>query len=219
MNATEIPMPCHQTPSDAAVLGRRALLLLAASAWSSVPCRATGQTADAPATASVTSGRESNVARLLQAGGCAVLLRHAATEPGVGDPPEFKLDDCRTQRNLSVAGREDAQRIGALFASRTLKPRAVLCSAWCRCKDTADLAFGQHTVWPALSSVFNDRAQLPDQSETVRKALAAVPRQQFEVWVTHQVNITALTGQGIGMGEIFILDGQGTLLARTRLMS
>lgn len=158
------------------------------------------------------------VAALLRKGGCVALMRHAETDPGVGDPPEFKLDDCRTQRNLSAAGQQDARRIGAWFRQNKLKPRTVLSSAWCRCKDTADLAFGQHTVWPALSSVFNDRAQLPDQSQTVRKALAAVPRQQFEVWVTHQVNITAVTGQGIGMGEIFILDGQGRLLARTRLM-
>ncbi len=215
MNATEIPMPCHQTPSDAAVLGRRALLLLAASAWSSVPCRATGQTADAAATASVTSGSESNVARLLQAGGCAVLLRHAATEPGVGDPPKFKLDDCRTQRNLSVAGREDAQRIGASFASRTLKPRAVLCSAWCRCKETADLAFGKHAVWAALNSTFGDRVQQPDQTALLRQAMARIPARQFEVWVTHQVNISAIAGQGTAMGEALILDRQGRLLARS----
>lgn len=215
MNATEIPMPCHQTPSDAAVLGRRALLLLAASAWSSVPCRATGQTADAAATASVTSGSDSNVARLLQAGGCAVLLRHADTEPGVGDPPEFKLDDCRTQRNLSVAGREDAQRIGAWFASRKLKPRAVLCSAWCRCKDTADLAFGKHAVWAALNSTFGDRVQQPDQTALLRQAMARIPARQFEVWVTHQVNISAIAGQGTAMGEALILDRQGRLLARS----
>ena len=93
----------------------------------------------------------------------------------------------------------------------------MLSSAWCRCKDTADLAFGQHTVWPALNSVFNDRVQLPNQSEMLRKALQAVPAKQFEVWVTHQVNISALTGQGIAMGEMFLLDRQGTLLVRTRL--
>jgi phosphohistidine phosphatase SixA len=166
--------------------------------------------------AEVADGQQ--VAALLRKGGCVALMRHAETDPGVGDPPEFKLDDCRTQRNLSAAGQQDARRIGAWFRQNKLKPRTVLSSAWCRCKDTADLAFGQHTVWPALSSVFNDRAQLPDQSEIVRKALAAVPRQHFEVWVTHQVNITAVTGQGIAMGEIFILDGQGALLARTRLM-
>jgi phosphohistidine phosphatase SixA len=157
----------------------------------------------------------SRIAALLRKGGCVALMRHAETDPGVGDPPEFKLDDCRTQRNLSAAGQQDARRIGAWFRQNKLKPRTVLSSAWCRCKDTADLAFAQHTVWPALNSVFNDRAQLPDQSDAVRKALAAVPGQQFEVWVTHQVNITALTGQGIGMGEVFILDGQGKLLARS----
>jgi phosphohistidine phosphatase SixA len=159
------------------------------------------------------------IAALLRQGGCVALMRHAETDPGVGDPPEFKLGDCRTQRNLSAAGQEDARRIGAWFKQNKLKPRRVLSSAWCRCKDTADLAFEQHTVWPALNSVFNDRVLSPDQTQAVRKALAAVPRQQFEVWVTHQVNITAVTGQGIGMGETFILDGQGTLLARTRLMS
>ena len=157
------------------------------------------------------------LATLLRTGGCTVLMRHAETVPGTGDPPEFKLDDCSTQRNLSTAGQQDARRIGAWFRQNKLKPRAVLSSAWCRCKDTAELAFGQHTVWPALNSVFNDRVLSPNQTEVVRKALAAVPRQQFEVWITHQVNITALTAQGIGMGEIFILDGQGKLLARTRL--
>ena len=158
------------------------------------------------------------IAALLRKGECVALMRHAETDPGVGDPPEFKLDDCRTQRNLSAAGQRDARRIGAWFRQNKLKPRTVLSSAWCRCKDTADLAFGQHTVWPALNSVFNDRVQLPHQSEALRKALLAMPAKQFEVWVTHQVNITALTGQGIGMGEIFIMDGQGTLLTRTRLM-
>ena len=158
------------------------------------------------------------IAALLRKGECVALMRHAETDPGVGDPPEFKLDDCRTQRNLSAAGQRDARRIGAWFRQNKLKPRAVLSSAWCRCKDTADLAFGQHTVWLALNSVFNDRVQLPNQSEMLRKALQAVPAKQFEVWATHQVNISALTEQGIAMGEMFLLDRQGTLLARTRLM-
>ena len=188
---------------------RAAVAGLAAGLLSPVPAQS-AWAANAPGNAVV--------AALLRKGGCVVLMRHAETEPGVGDPPEFKLDDCRTQRNLSLAGQQDARRIGAWFAQDKLKPRAVLSSAWCRCKDTADLAFGEHTVWPALNSVFNDRVQLPHQSEILRKALLAVPAKQFEVWVTHQVNITALTGQGIGMGEIFIMDGQGTLLARTRLM-
>ena len=93
--------------------------------------------------------------------------------------------------------------------------RAVLTSAWCRCKDTADLAFGKHTVWPALNSTFSDRALQPEQSQLLRQAMAKIPARQFEVWATHQVNISALTGEGPAMGEAFVLDHKGKVLART----
>jgi phosphohistidine phosphatase SixA len=162
-----------------------------------------------------TASPAADIEALLRQGGCAVLLRHAATDPGVGDPPEFKLGQCSTQRNLSAAGQADSRRIGAWFASRQLKPRAVLTSAWCRCQHTADLAFGTHTDWPALNSTFNDRLQQTDQSAKVRQALLKIPARQFEVWVTHQVNISALTGEGPAMGEAFILNQQGKMLART----
>lgn len=153
-------------------------------------------------------------AALLRAGGCVVLLRHATTVPGIGDPPNFKLDDCRTQRNLSEVGQQESRHMGAWFARQQLQPRAVLSSAWCRCKDTAQLAFGKHTVWSALNSTFSDRVNQPDQTVVVRQALARIPAQQFEVWVTHQVNISAITQQGSAMGEGFILDRQGLVLAR-----
>ena len=65
----------------------------------------------------------------LRAGGCAVLLRHAQTDPGVGDPPGFRLDQCSSQRNLSAAGRAQAARIGQWFKSRGLQPREVQSSA------------------------------------------------------------------------------------------
>lgn len=184
------------------VTRRDALVGLAASAWPALPVWA----------ADVTG----NVTSLLSSGGCVVVLRHAATVPGVGDPPEFKLDECRTQRNLSDAGQQDARRIGAWFRNSKLsQPRAVLTSAWCRCKDTADLAFGKHTVWPALNSTFSDRALQPEQSQLLRQAMAKIPARQFEVWVTHQVNISALTGEVPAMGEAFVLDRKGRVLART----
>ena len=169
------------------------------------------------ATACPALARASDAVDLLQAGGCAVLLRHADTVPGVGDPPNFRLDACHTQRNLSEEGRAQARRIGAWFRSRALQPRAVLSSAWCRCKDTADLAFGRHEVWPALNSRFGDRMELPDASRLLREALARLPERQFEVWVTHQVNMTALAGEYPGMGEAFIVDSRGQLLVRPRL--
>ena len=185
---------------------------------------ATFSAADAQAagTASADQADSSDkVAGLLRSGGCVVLLRHAATDPGVGDPPEFALGDCRTQRNLSPAGQQDTKRIGAWFASRDLTPRTVRSSAWCRCKDTADLAFGRHEVWAALNSIFGDRVQRPDQAAQtaltalLRQTMARIPARQFDVWVTHQVNMSAIAGEGAAMGEALIVDRAGRLLARS----
>jgi phosphohistidine phosphatase SixA len=159
---------------------------------------------------------ESDEARILRAGACVVMLRHAQTDPGVGDPPEFDLGQCRTQRNLNEQGRAQARRIGEWFKARQLAPRAVQSSAWCRCKDTADLAFGRHTVLPALSSTFGSSNAQPGQTQALRALLAAVPPGQFDVWVTHQVNITALTGDNPAMGDAIILNSAGRTLLRTQ---
>lgn len=152
---------------------------------------------------------------VLRTGGCVVLIRHAQTVAGVGDPPGFRVDLCSTQRNLSEDGRAQARRIGQWFQARGLKPRAVQSSAWCRCKDTADLAFGRHVVWPALNSFFDSRDSQAAQTAQLRAALARIPAGQFEVWVTHQVNMTALTGEGMVMGEGLVVDAQGKMVARS----
>ncbi|ABE46777.1 histidine phosphatase family protein [Polaromonas sp. JS666] len=157
-----------------------------------------------------------DVAALLRAGGCVVMLRHAQTEAGIGDPPGFRVDQCSTQRNLSPEGRAQARRIGEWFKARDLQARAVQSSAWCRCRDTADLAFGRHTVLPALASTFNRGADEAAQTRVLRGLLDAVPPGQFDVWVTHQVNISSLTGEGPAMGEAFILGAGGKILAQTR---
>ncbi len=92
----------------------------------------------------------------LRGGGVTVLMRHAATDPGIGDPPGFKLNQCATQRNLSDAGRQDARRIGAAFRRHGVAPGAVWSSRWCRCLDTARMAFGSVVPEPGLDSMFND---------------------------------------------------------------
>jgi phosphohistidine phosphatase SixA len=140
---------------------------------------------------------------LLRAGGVVVMLRHATTTPGVGDPEGFQPGVCSTQRNLSDEGREESRRIGAWFQRHGLVPAAVRSSAWCRCRDTAQLAFGRHTLWPAIDSTFgtgDSAARLP----AVAQGLKQVPKGQFEVWVTHQVNITSATGATLGMGHAVI---------------
>ena len=154
---------------------------------------------------------------LLRSGACVFLMRHAETDPGIGDPPNFQLSDCSSQRNLSAAGREQSRRIGQWFKSHQLKARAVQSSAWCRCRDTAELAFGSYTVLPALNSTFNNDNLPEPQSQSLRTLLHAMPAGEFEVWVTHQVNITALTGEFTAMGEALIVHANGAVLARTAL--
>ncbi len=135
--------------------------------------------------------------------GAVLLLRHALTEPGTGDPPQFRLGDCSTQRNLSDAGREQSLRIGRAFAAAGLAPGEVRSSAWCRCVDTAQLAFGTHQVWAPLNSFFGAR----DSSAAATRAVLAGVRAHAGAWplvlVTHQVNMSALTGEYPAMGELF----------------
>ena len=91
---------------------------------------------------------------LLQAGGQVVLIRHSLTTPGVGDPPAMKLDDCSTQRNLVDEGRRHAREVGAAFKARNVPVDSVLSSPWCRCIETARLAFGRAEVSESLSNLF-----------------------------------------------------------------
>lgn len=140
---------------------------------------------------------------LLREGGCVVLMRHAQTEPGVGDPPNFKLGECGTQRNLSEAGRQQARRVGAAFTRERVKLDQVRSSAWCRCVDTALLAFGQNTVWTPLNSFFGSSGG-PDQSNDVLRNVQGWMAPRNLMLVTHQVNITALTGENPAMGEVFV---------------
>ena len=153
-------------------------------------------------------------AALLRTGGCVVMLRHAQTEAGIGDPPGFNLADCASQRMLSQAGRLQAARLGQWFKREELKPRAVLSSAWCRCRDTATLAFGKHQVLDALNSTFDNNRDQHAQTLMLQARLKSVPAGQFEVWVTHQVNISALTGESSSMGEGLIVQASGALLTR-----
>lgn len=155
----------------------------------------------------------------LRGGGQVVVMRHASTEPGLGDPPGYRLGDCATQRNLSAAGREEARRVGAGFRARGVPVGQVLSSRWCRCLETARLAFGTVEPWPALDSFFDDRSREPAQTREVRARVGERPAAGNLILVTHQVNITALTGIAPLPGEIVVLtpQGEGTFRAGGRL--
>lgn len=140
----------------------------------------------------------------LREGGNVVLMRHAQTEPGVGDPPNFKLNECSTQRNLSAEGREQARRTGAAFQREGIRLDEVRSSAWCRCVDTAQLAFGRHVVWEPINSFFGGQGERDAQTRQVLAAVRALRSPANWMLVTHQVNVTALTGEFLAMGEVFV---------------
>jgi broad specificity phosphatase PhoE len=142
---------------------------------------------------------------LLKEGGQVVMIRHASTVPGAGDPPGFRLDDCGTQRNLSAAGRDEARRLGAAFRQRGIPVGRVLSSQWCRCLETARLAFGRAEAWPPLNSFFDDRGREPEQTRAIRTLVGERPGEATLVLVTHQVNISALVGVFPAPGELVIL--------------
>jgi len=158
-----------------------------------------GLTAAGPARAS-----EGLAARLAEPGHIAI-MRHALA-PGTGDPANFTLGDCATQRNLSEAGRRQARRTGDFLRSAGVREARVISSQWCRCLETARLlGFGPVESLPALNSFFRDREKGPVQTRELREAIARMDLSRPVVMVTHQVNITRLTDVFPGSGEIVVM--------------
>jgi phosphohistidine phosphatase SixA len=141
--------------------------------------------------------------------GHVVLFRHALA-PGVGDPPEFQLNNCATQRNLDEVGRDQARLIGDAFRARKIKVGAVWSSQWCRTRETADLAFpNQRVDQPAFNSFFGDSQSEPAQTGAAKALLNGWRGPGVLVVFTHQVNISAITGLGAASGEGVVLEPSG----------
>ncbi len=167
--------------------------------------------------------------KMLARGGYVILLRHTATVPGVGDPPGFVLNDCATQRNLSAEGRAQAARWRVAIAEHKVPIGEVFSSEWCRCIDTAKIAFGHANAapkkWSALNSFFESAQNQPAQTAAVKKRLPILLQEAKKlgknvVFVTHQVNITALTGVAPQSGEAVVieLDAQRNVLVIGRVL-
>ena len=134
------------------------------------------------------------------------LVRHALA-PGTGDPPEFTLGRRDTQRNLSEEGRKQAKRIGDLFRAHGIDKALVFSSEWYRCRETAELLdLGSVNSLPALNSFFRDYEQKEARNESLKLWLSQREMHMPLVLVTHQVNITALTGVYPASGEIVVVE-------------
>ena len=148
---------------------------------------------------------DTRFARLAQPGIVAI-VRHAHA-PGTGDSARFRLDDCATQRNLDVRGREQAREIGAAIRAAGVTVDRVLTSQWCRCRDTARLLdLGPVEELHALDSFFRDPARADRQTAELRQFLLGLRSGEIVILVTHYVNIRALTGRGAASGEVFLLE-------------
>lgn len=160
-------------------------------------------------TAGASAASNDEIWQALHNGGQVVLMRHAETTPGTGDPPGFRLDDCATQRNLSTQGRADARRIGAALRARGVRMGEVLSSRWCRSIDTAELAFGRHRLWPELDSLHGVPAGRDAQTEAVRRRIAEYRGKDNLFLIGHGANILALTGVHPGMGGMVVVAPGG----------
>ncbi len=142
----------------------------------------------------------------LRSGEYIAIMRHALA-PGTGDPAEFTLSDCNTQRNLSDKGREQAKRIGERFRKNGIQAADVFSSQWCRCLDTATLLeLGPVQELPIINSFFRNFEQREPQTQALRQWIASQAFDVPLVLITHQVNITALTGVYPSSGEMVVIE-------------
>ena len=145
---------------------------------------------------------------LTQDGNKIILIRHSLA-PGGGDPAGFKIDDCKTQRNLNKKGINQSKKIGKLFKKNKVLIDQVLSSQWCRCKDTAKYAFGEYKEFTALNSTFqspfdkNEGEQLKELYNYVKKWNG---NGENLVLITHYSIITAVTNAVPSSGEIVVTD-------------
>ncbi|EAZ88241.1 histidine phosphatase family protein, partial [Crocosphaera chwakensis] len=136
-----------------------------------------------------------------------ILFRHALA-PGTGDPDNFQLDDCSTQRNLNEEGRQQAIRMGEELKRRKIPVTRILSSQWCRCLETAKLMdVGEVEPFAPLNSFFRDRNRSSEQTNQLRQFLLENDHDSgVMIMVSHQVNITAIS-------DIFPKSGEGVVLS------
>ena len=149
----------------------------------------------------------SELSELLKKPDHVLLMRHAIA-PGIGDPAGYKLQDCKTQRNLDATGRAQAQKTGQWLKAQGVGNALVFSSAWCRCKETAEnLAFGTPVLEPSLNSFFDDMRQGPQSNVNLQKFIVGQLKSKGDkalILVTHHVNIAEFTGENVGSGDMVL---------------
>ena len=143
----------------------------------------------------------------LKEGGKLIFIRHAHA-PGNGDPENFNLKDCSSQRNLNQEGINQSKKIGLFFTQNKIQIDKILSSEWCRCKDTAKYAFNNYGTFDALNSFYEARfaRNKAKQIKDLKKYISSWNSKKNLVLVTHFVVISETLGVGSDSGEIIVSD-------------
>ena len=154
-----------------------------------------------------TSFANENIVEILKKEDNIIFIRHA-TAPGNGDPPNFNILDCSTQRNLSKDGKLQALKIGKFFKKNDIKITKVLSSEWCRCKDTAKIAFGNYETKNFLNSFYDNRFSNNKDKQILdfQKFIRNWNKTKNLVLVTHYVVISEILDVTVSSGEIVITN-------------
>ena len=158
-------------------------------------------------TSSVKADFNKKLFNQLRDGEKLIFIRHAYA-PGSGDPSNFNLNDCSTQRNLSNEGREQAEYIGKFFRNKKIKIDKVLSSEWCRCKETASIAFKNFSTNNFLNSFYSSKfAKNKDkQINSLNDYIMKFKSDKNLILVTHYVLISEVLNYGPSSGEIVVSD-------------
>ena len=155
----------------------------------------------------------------LQEGNKLIFIRHALA-PGNGDPDNFKINDCSTQRNLNKKGIDQSILIGDFFKKNKIQIDKVLSSEWCRCKDTAKYAFKKFEVFQALNSFYDERFAENEtkQIKDLKKLINNWSSDKNLVLVTHYVVISSILNVASSSGEIIITDKNLNIIGSIKTM-
>tara|TARA_B000000532_G_scaffold235168_1_gene220271 strand:+ start:129 stop:683 length:555 start_codon:yes stop_codon:yes gene_type:complete len=162
---------------------------------------------------------DDKILKSLKEGKKLVFIRHAIA-PGNGDPDNFDINDCSTQRNLDENGIEESKKIGLFFKNNKIKIDKVLSSQWCRCKDTAKYAFKNFETFDALNSFYDEKFAENEtkQIKDLKNYIKNWNSDKNLVLITHFVVISSILNTGSSSGEIIISDKNFNIIGSIDMM-
>ena len=169
-------------------------------------------------TTSIKADSNKDLLKQLTEGGKLIFIRHAYA-PGSGDPNNFNLNDCSTQRNLSDRGKKQAEHIGTIFRENKIEIDEVYSSEWCRCKETAEIAFTNFTTKNFLNSFYSSN-YAKNKTKQIKDLMKFVKKNDYEkniIFVTHYVLISEVLDYAPSSGEIIVSDKDFNMIGSIKI--